>query len=112
MSAQPGHTVTGPVRLALVWLPAAPGTGAEGGVVEMDAFELVTEDVTYEGSFPLSYRFDIFQPPPAHVLSTLDEGFQGKGAFGYLLAYQDLNGNGKLDSIPMTGAPVDRVIAS
>ncbi|WNG47616.1 hypothetical protein F0U60_28445 [Archangium minus] len=103
--------ITGPVRLAFVWYPqwlAAEDTGgSQGGPVDV-----VTEDVVYQGSFPANYSFHLYHPPPESALKPLGDGLQGKGAFGILLAYQDGNGNAKLDTIPTNGAPVDRIIGS
>ncbi|QRK06653.1 hypothetical protein JQX13_42335 [Archangium violaceum] len=111
MNTTPDARVTGPVRLAFVWYPqwlAAEDTGgSQGGPVDV-----VTEDVVYEGSFPANYSFHIYNPPPESVLEPLGEGLRGKGAFGILLAYQDGNGNAKLDTIATNGAPVDRIIGS
>ncbi|HEX5750729.1 MAG TPA: hypothetical protein VFZ09_31170 [Archangium sp.] len=111
MTPTPDARIDGQVRLALVWYPqwmAEDGTGdTQNGPVE-----IVTEDVIYQGSFPANYRFHIYRLPPAEALAPLGAGLQGKGAFGILLAYQDLNGNAKLDTIATTGAPVDRVIGS
>jgi hypothetical protein len=96
---------SGEIRLALAWYPqnAAEGVGSPAGIV--------TQDLVYRGSFPLSFAFDVFQPPLPQALGALGEGARpGRGAFGFLIAYEDLNGNGRLDTIPVAGAPVDRVL--
>lgn len=111
MNPTPDTRITGPVRLAFVWYPqwlaAEDMGGSQGGPVDV-----VTEDVLYEGSFPANYSFHIYNPPPESALKPLGEGLRGKGAFGILLAYQDGNGNAKLDTIATNGAPVDRIIGS
>jgi hypothetical protein len=111
MNPTPDARIDGEVRLALVWYPqwmAADDTeGTQSGPQH-----IVTEDVIYQGSFPANYRFHIYRPPPAEALAPLGNGLQGKGAFGILLAYQDGNGNAKLDTIPTEGTPADRVIGS
>ncbi|MBN1204336.1 MAG: hypothetical protein JXB05_05380 [Myxococcaceae bacterium] len=111
MIPAPDANITGQVRLALVWYPqwlaandAAAGQGAPRSVV--------TEDVIYQGSFPVNYRFHVYRPPPEEALAPLGGGLQGQGAFGILLAYHDLNGNARLDTIPESGAPVDQVIGA
>jgi len=111
MSAMPGASLPTQVRLAFVWYPqwlAAEDSQSPQSTVQ----EVITEDLVYQGSFPANYRFHLYRPPPAEALARLGEGLKGKGAFGILLAYEDKNGNGKLDPIAMKGAPVDRVIGS
>jgi hypothetical protein len=111
MTPTPDARITGQVRLALVWYPqwlateeAAAGMGAPMAVV--------TEDVIYQGSFPVNYRFHVYRPPPKEALAPLGGGLQGEGAFGILLAYQDRNGNAQLDTIAEKGAPVDQIIGA
>jgi hypothetical protein len=111
MTPTPGANITGEVRLALVWYPQwlaandiTTGQGAPRAVV--------TEDVIYQGSFPVNYRFHVYRPPPEEALAALGGGLQGQGAFGILLAYHDRNGNAQLDTIPQDGAPVDQVIGA
>jgi hypothetical protein len=111
MNPTPDVRIDGQVRLALVWYPqwmAADDTGT----TQEGPMEIVTEDVVYQGSFPANYRFHIYRPPPTEALAPLGDGLQGKGAFGILLAYQDGNGNAKLDIIATNGTPADRVIGS
>jgi hypothetical protein len=98
---------SGGIRLALVWYAhtGSEGLGAPGGIV--------TQDVVYQGTFPVNYVFDVIDPPPPQTLVDLsEEGGPKKGALGVLLAYEDLNGNGKLDVIPAAGAPIDRVLGA
>ncbi|WP_257463581.1 hypothetical protein [Archangium lipolyticum] len=111
MTLAPGTTVNGPVRIALVWYPRwllgvffLPGSVPETSAV-------VAEDYPYEGSFPANFRFHIYRPPGSAHWVTAD-GSVRELATGLLLAYQDVNGNGKLDTIPATGKPVDRVLGS
>ncbi|MFY0528706.1 hypothetical protein ACN28I_37925 [Archangium gephyra] len=111
MNPTPDARIDGQVRLALVWYPQWMAAEDTGGTQE-GPLEIVTEDVVYQGSFPANYRFHIYRPPPAEALAPLGEGLQGKGAFGVLLAYQDGNGNAKLDIIARNGTAADRVIGS
>ncbi len=111
MNALPDARVPAQVRLAFVWYPqwlSAEDTTSPQATHQ----EVITEEVIYQGSFPANYRFHLYRPPPDAALAQLGEGLQGKGAFGLLLAYEDRNGNGKLDPIPMQGTPTDRVIGS
>ncbi|MFY0571158.1 hypothetical protein ACN28E_46020 [Archangium lansingense] len=111
MNPTPDARIEGQVRLALVWYPQWMASEDTGGTQDGPQ-EVVTEDVIYQGSFPANYRFHIYRPPPAEALAPLGNGLHGKGAFGILLAYQDGNGNAKLDTIATTGTPADRVIGS
>jgi len=110
MVPTPETEVTGPVRLAIAWYPQWLAAEDPGGEAAPPA--IVTEEVEAQGTFPVDFRFPIYGPPPARALAPLAEGLSGRGAFGILLAYQDLNGNRRLDPIPEFGAPTDRVIAS
>lgn len=109
LAVAPDAEVNGPVRLALAWYPALLSEGA--GPVSKPV-SIVTEDLVYTGGFPASYTFDVKSTPPAEALVQLGDGMQGKGAVGILLAYSDRNGNGRLDTIPEDGAPVDRVLGA
>lgn len=106
----PETQVTGPVRLAIAWYPQWLAADAAPGAALPPA--IVTEDVEAVGTFPVDFRFPIHGPPPARALAPLAEGLAGRGAFGVLLAYQDLDGNRRLDPIASDGRPVDRVVAS
>jgi hypothetical protein len=111
LRATPNYQPEGPLHVALVWFPKSMLESEDGAEVP-DLYMTVAEDMVIEGTFPLDYRFDVFQPPPPEALGTWGEGLQGKGAMGFLVAYEDLNGNGKLDRIPLDGTPKDRVIGS
>lgn len=101
-----------PVRLALAWYPALGD--AESEVPFSSPKGIVTEDVVYTSTFPINYSFHLYRPPPESALVALpqEDGYRGKGAVGILLAYEDGDGDGKLDIIPATGLPVDRVIGA
>lgn len=111
MSAEPGATVPTQVRLAFAWYPQWLGA-EDTAPSQRTTQQIITEDLVYQGSFPANYRFHLYRPPPDTALAQLGEGLQGRGSFGILLAYEDLNGNGKLDPIALEGTPVDRVIGS
>jgi len=100
-----GTVPTAPIRLALAWYPDEASTSAPRAIV--------TQDIAYEGSFPLNYAFSFFSVPPAGVLIDYP-GAAGvtRAAFGVLMAYEDVNGNGQLDSIAMGGSAVDRVLGT
>ncbi|WP_375767788.1 hypothetical protein NR798_39890 [Archangium gephyra] len=111
MNPTPDARIDGQVRLALVWYPQWMAA-EDSDATQEGPLEIVTEDVVYQGSFPANYSFHIYRPPPAEALAPLGGDLQGKGAFGILLAYQDGNGNAKLDLIATDGTPADRVIGS
>ena len=106
----PETEVTGPVRLAIAWYPQWLAADAPAGEAPPPA--IVTEEVEAAGTFPVDFRFPIHGPPPAQALAPLGQGLLGRGAFGVLLAYQDGDGDRRLDPIAIDGRPVDRVIAS
>lgn len=100
-----GPAPTTPIRLAVAWYPDEQTSTAPKSIV--------TQDVEYQGSFPLNYAFSFFTVPEAGALHEyLDRDQVVRAAFGVLLAYEDGNGNGKLDPITKGGARVDRVLGS
>ena len=109
MIPTPETELDGPVRLALAWYPQWLAAEQPGGGDLPPA--IVTEDVEARGTFPVDFSFPIYRPPPREALAPLD-GLAGRGAFGVLLAYRDLDGDRRLSPIPARGAPVDRVIGS
>lgn len=96
---------TTPIRLAVAWYPSEDGPSAPRAIV--------TQDVEYTGSFPLNYAFSFFTVPPEGVLTDYRDGAEvTRAAFGVLLAYEDVNGNGRLDSIAQGGSPIDHVLGT
>lgn len=90
--------LTGPVKLALLWYPAPrAGTQPKG---------LVTAEVSYTGAFPQDFSFEMYGPPTAEAITA-----QGI-AFGALVAYEDLDGDGRLGFAPPGALPADRVVGS
>ncbi len=76
------------VRLAVVWYksflqPTQPDS-------------IVTQEVAFKGTFPSNFTFDFYGVPPAEALNPTKEG-NGHQAFGVLVAYEDSNGDGRLD---------------
>lgn len=94
-----------PIRLAVAWYPDDASSSAPRA--------LVTQDVQYQGTFPLNYTFSFFGVPPADALNDYTaNGVTTRAAFGVLMAYEDVNGNGQLDGIASGGSAVDRVLGS
>lgn len=101
----PRAAPTSPIRLAIAWYPDETSSTAPRAIV--------TQEVIYEGSFPLNYTFSFFTVPPPGVLTEYRDGDEvTRAAFGVLLAYQDVNGNGQLDPISAGGRAVDRVLGT
>jgi hypothetical protein len=104
-----GGAAPGPLRLALAWYP---GLMSSEGRPMSQPRAIATQDVAYDGALPLAYAFHVAAAPPAAALQPMPEGYAGRGALGILLAYQDGNGNRRLDTIPADGAPVDHVVGA
>ncbi|MFT3713327.1 MAG: hypothetical protein QM817_37200 [Archangium sp.] len=100
-----GTAPAGPIRLAVAWYPNSNSSSAPRA--------MVTQDVQYQGSFPLNYTFSFFGVPPADALSDYtSNGVTTRASWGVLMAYEDLNGNGQLDTIAAGGSPIDRVLGT
>jgi hypothetical protein len=96
--------VSGPVRIAVLW------AGASG---TLD----VTEDLPVQAVFPTSFNIALDAAPPSSALepSSAIEGSSGnfQVAFGTVIAYADLNGNGKLDLVGADASSyVDQIVAT
>jgi hypothetical protein len=105
-------TTPSTVRVALVW-KLDPQTGASGS----SSFRTVQElDVRAE--FPVSFSIDVRALPPAEAMRQIGNGAPRPGlanayAIGTLLVYEDANGNGKLDLLPVDATTsVDRVLGT
>lgn len=103
MTADRGFTASGAIGLAVVWFPAFRHSPAGRSVV-------IPGDTRYELVFPASYTFNLYDLPPPEARFVLTDEGGGQGALGLLLAYEDRNGNGTLDSYAPGQRPVDRVL--
>jgi len=100
-----GAAPSRPIRLAVAWYADHTTLGGPQAIV--------TEDIEYLGSFPLDYRFSFYGPPPDAALNATTAGAATfRAAWGVLIAYEDLNGNGQLDVIPDGGSPIDQILAT
>ncbi|MBX7115601.1 MAG: hypothetical protein K1X64_14825 [Myxococcaceae bacterium] len=96
---------TAPIHLAIAWYPSSRDASAPKAIV--------TQDVQYQGTFPLNYTFDFFGAPPPEAINDYEEAGQTyRVAWGILMAYDDQNGNGQLDPIAVGGSPVDHVLGT
>lgn len=111
MYPAPGVTFDKPVRLAMGWY--ANPLGREDLTQFSQPVTIVEGGIVYQGSAPEDFEFNVYEPPPEAAMAPFGKhGITTLCAMGILLAYQDLNGNGKLDTIPVTGAPIDRIVGT
>jgi hypothetical protein len=95
-----GYPVHNDVRVAVVWLNIN-GLGY-----------IVSEDLPVQPVFPSSFVVQLDGPPPAAAIS-VPRGIDEPVAVGVVVAYEDLNGNGKLDLVPSNaGAFIDRIVGA
>ena len=108
-----GNAISGPVRLSVAWYIINPPSSARTSTELGTPRSIFTQDVEYQGVFPIDYSFSLYQPPPPEALQELSQPDNGtRWAVGVVIAYQDLNSNGKLDIISPEGSPIDRVLGT
>jgi hypothetical protein len=95
----------GPVKLAILWEPS--GTRPSSTVSQPSGVE-VTE-VSYTGTFPQDFSFQLYGPPQADS-SSIAPG--QKGRVGFLVAYEDLDGDGRLQLSGPGELPRDRLLGA
>jgi hypothetical protein len=95
-----GYGVHDDVRVAVVW------QNVEGNTYS------VAEDLPVQPVFPSSFVVQLDGPPPAAALG-IPQGFDVPLGVGVVVAYEDLNGDGKLDLVPSdAGAFIDRIVGA
>lgn len=104
MTAREGLIITQPVRLAIAWFAFS-----QTGLPASQPQGVVTDEISYTGTFPQNFTFALTGLPPQEAITT--DSSQITGAIGVLLAYEDLNGDGQL-TLAGTGPVVDRVLGS
>jgi hypothetical protein len=102
-----GLSAATPISLAIAWYPFP------NNLAPNQPLSFVSSDVTYQGSFPISYTFNLYDAPPSGAMADIvANGASYQEAMGVLVAYQDDNGNGELDAIETNGAPVDTILGT
>lgn len=98
LDAQGGFSAPGnDVRIAVVWIDAVNGFS-------------VSEDLPIQPVFPSSFVIQLTAPPPASAMIT-ESSIQV--AQGVVVAYEDLNGNGKLDLVAAdAGQFIDKIVGA
>jgi hypothetical protein len=84
----------------------------------LDGSAIVSEDVPVRASLPASYRLELQRPPPESAMvpktailnSTAAPDYEF--ATGTVVAYEDRNGNGQLDLVPIDAGFIDRIVAA
>jgi len=100
LSDPSGYEVHDDVRVAAVWLNVD------------DTGYSVSEDLPVQPLFPSSFVVRLDGPPPAAALA-VPRGLDVPIAIGAVVAYEDLNGNGKLDLVSGdAGAFIDRIVGA
>ncbi|HXN32682.1 MAG TPA: hypothetical protein VN894_12505, partial [Polyangiaceae bacterium] len=91
-------SLTADVRVAVVWLNNGPSYN-------------VAEDLPVQPVFPSNFVIQLNEPPPPGAFLTSNQGLTFQVAMGFVVAYEDLNGNGKLDLVQNdAGAFTDKII--
>jgi hypothetical protein len=100
LSDPSGYAVRNDVRVAVVWLNTN-GSGYS-----------VSQDLPVQPVFPASFVVQLDGPPPAGALG-VPKGLDEPIAVGVVVAYEDLNGNGKLDLVPSNAVSfIDRIVGA
>jgi hypothetical protein len=86
--------LTGELRVAFLW----DLEYEDESVIGEDTVLAVAQDVPLQPEFPVHFTIDFFEPPPEKALNKWI--VEGVGiAHGTIVAYEDRNGNGKLDLV-------------
>jgi hypothetical protein len=105
MLSQAVLTPSSGLRLAVGWYP-----GWFGQLPGAPLKAVVTQSAHHEGSFPLDFTFRVDGAPPADAQVDLAAtGGAGKIAYGVLIAFEDRNGNGTLDTATSATPSPDRI---
>jgi hypothetical protein len=104
LAVRNGATAPGAVRVALVW-------STEGRDKSVPRYN-VAEDLEVAPAFPARFELTLRNPPPAEALVLL-ERTDMPVAVGSVVAYEDKNGNGKLDLVDANASSfVDGIVGT
>ncbi len=92
LSVASGAQAPSSVRVALVWRTDM-GDGDSRGFN-------VAEDLEVAPQFPARFQLTVRSAPPSSALVRPEDDFDMSIALGSVVAYEDKNGNGKLDLVP------------
>src|SRR5262249_23602576 len=104
-------SVTSPeVRVALVWERNEPAPGTRS--------LKVAQELGVHAQFPVEFQIDVAELPPADAMNQVEPEKAARGgidprmrfALGTILVYEDKNGNGMLDLVPLGENAVDHVL--
>ena len=99
-----GYSVQNDVRVAVVW------RNLDNSRPQIEY--IVSQDLPVRPVFPSSFVVQLDGPPPAAALH-VQEGYDFPVGEGVVVAYEDLNGNGKLDLVPDdAGAFIDQIVGA
>jgi hypothetical protein len=91
---------TGNVRVAVLWMSLGKGY--------QQAIDLPVQPV-----FPSEFKIELTEPPPMEMFADVNNSPGFHAAVGALIAYEDINQNGKLDLVDgVSPAFVDRVLGA
>ena len=94
------QSLTAAVRVAVVWLSDGPSYN-------------VAEDLPVQPVFPSNFVIQLEEPPPPAAILSGNQGLTFQVAMGFVVAYEDVNGNGKLDLVQDdAGAFVDKIVGA
>jgi len=104
LDVQGGATIGSNVRIGVLWLNQAKSSFAQWSV----------EDLPVQPVFPASFTLPLTAAPPADSILP-ETGPDNKGITGFsvgiVVAYEDVNGNGKLDLVPSDATQfVDKIV--
>jgi hypothetical protein len=93
-------SLTAAVRVAVVWVTSGPTYN-------------VAADLPVQPVFPSNFVIQLDEPPPHSAFITGTQSLTFQIAHGFVVAYEDLNGNGKLDLVQDdAGAFVDKIVGA
>lgn len=106
LAVQNGANAPGSVRVALVW-------STEGAARSNGPRYNVAEDLEVAPAFPARFQLTLRNPPPSDALVLLEKDMDMPVAVGSVVAYEDKNGNGKLDLVDANASSfVDGIVGT